>query len=207
MKYHPRVEWLSRRHEEKLYSEANESSQMDVSEVAQVLQEVGITPKTVFIAWHNNRYDLRLFRNFLEEGGYKGILPGDDNCIPMVPYFRRNIPKELSLSLPIIFEALYPGHKLIGHNHRALPDCQQTMLVLDAFEQLCKPPEKQELGWRIETLQDLYTPVDSQQTEQQIEQQDAQQVASVSFKRKASLTGQSIGGPSRPKRARLSPKL
>ncbi|OBS27535.1 hypothetical protein FPOA_01477 [Fusarium poae] len=156
----------------------------------------GITLKTVFIAWHRNKTDLRIFREFLEQGGHKGILPGDDNCIHVIHYLRRNVPASISLSLPIIFEILYPDHELIGLNHRALPDCQQTMLVLDAFEQLCKPSEERSIRWKIETLQSLYNPGKLQQ--------DAQQDASVSVKRKSSLTEQSIEGPSKPKRAKLS---
>ncbi|RGP59736.1 zinc finger 76 expressed in testis [Fusarium longipes] len=185
--YLPNVKWLEERKAEILFSKANKSNLMDVNQIAQALRKVGITPKTVFVAWGSNKYDLTILRNFLEHGGHSGILPGNDNCIPMVHYFRRNLPRSFRFRLQVVFEVLYPGHRLIGYNHRALPDCQQTMLVLSAFEQLRKSPEKRRDRWRVEALQDLYKSV------------GAQQDTSASVKRKGSFEG-----PSESKRARLS---
>ncbi|KAF5681886.1 zinc finger protein [Fusarium circinatum] len=67
-------------------------------------------------------------------GGYRGILPKHKQCIPLCQTFRQNLPriklgKQFPLRLEIIFSVFHPGHKLIGTNHQALPDCQQTRLT------------------------------------------------------------------------------
>lgn len=115
----------------------------------------------------------------------------------MVNYFKHNM-KEFGMErkLSNVFELLYPGHDLIGHNHRALPDCQQTMLVLDAFDEFCKPNEERKSEWKLETLVERFSAV-------------AVQATSVSAKRRraSSTEREDAEGPSGPKRTRLSSKM
>ncbi|CZS76830.1 unnamed protein product [Fusarium graminearum] len=111
---------------------------------------------------------------------------------------RRHNMKEFGMErkLSNVFELLYPGHDLIGHNHRALPDCQQTMLVLDAFDEFCKPNEERKSEWKLETLVERFSAV-------------AVQATSVSAKRRraSSTEREDAEGPSGPKRTRLSSKM
>ena len=43
---------------------------------------------------------------------------------------------------------MYPWHHLVGLNHWALEDCQQTWLVCMAFDELCKPIEERGEEWQ-----------------------------------------------------------
>lgn len=122
-----------------------DTERLKANEIALRLQEAGINQDTIILVWSLGKYDLTLLRNFLESAGYSGILPPDENCIPMVQLFRKNLPvgppgySSFPLKLEILFPILYPRHSLIGFNHHALQDTQQTRLVWMAFDELCKP--------------------------------------------------------------------
>jgi hypothetical protein len=66
----------------------------------------------------------------------EGLLPNDNQCIPLCQTFRQNLPriklgKQFPVRLEIISPVFHPGHKLVGTNHQALADCQQTRYVSD----------------------------------------------------------------------------
>ena len=113
---------------------------LKADEIALRLQKAGITQDTIILVWHISKFDLTLLRDFLESAGHSGILPPHENCIPMIKLFRANLPvgpsgyPSFPLSLELLFPTLYPRHSLIGLNHRALEDAQQTRLVCMAFE-------------------------------------------------------------------------
>ncbi|RWA13312.1 hypothetical protein EKO27_g1751 [Xylaria grammica] len=98
--------------------------------------------------------DLTILRNFLATGGYEDILPSNDNCVPLIALYRQQniqLPpgfRSFPLKLETPFPVLYPRHDLRGRNHRALIDCQQTRLVLDAFDHLCQPIEIRGPRWQ-----------------------------------------------------------
>lgn len=127
---------------------------MNVHEVALKLQEMGITRETVFLAWHKGKADLQILRKFHATGRYEDILPLDDHCVPLIQLFRSNLPKappglkNFPLRLDILFPVLYPQNPLIGFNHQALADCQQTRLAIVTFEELCKPVEERPEEWQ-----------------------------------------------------------
>jgi hypothetical protein len=60
-----------------------------------------------------------------------------------VPHVRANVTphngKPFPATLSTIFPILFPSHELVGRNHRALVDYQQTRLVMTAFEEYAKP--------------------------------------------------------------------
>lgn len=43
---------------------------------------------------------------------------------------------------------MYPRHGLVGLNHQALVDCQQTRLVCMAYEELCRPIAERGREWQ-----------------------------------------------------------
>ena len=59
-----------------------------------------------------------------------------------MPHVRANVPppngKPFPATLSTIFPILFPRHELVGRNHRALVDYQQTRLVTTAFEEFAK---------------------------------------------------------------------
>lgn len=62
----------------------------------------------------------------------------------MLRRFKKNLPRLpdkqiFSTRLEVLFPLLYPGHGLVGLNHRAAVDAQQLRLVTMAFEDRCKP--------------------------------------------------------------------
>jgi hypothetical protein len=131
---------------------------MNVHEVALKLQQVGIAPDTVILVYHLSTMDLSLLREFLESAGYTGILPPNKNCIPLIPLLRMNLSegppgrKSFPLGLEELFPVMYPRHHLIGLNHQALIDCQQTRLVCMAFDELCKPIGERGIEWQPDTV-------------------------------------------------------
>jgi hypothetical protein len=129
-------------------------SHMNVHEVALKIQQAGITQDTIILVYHVSTFDLGLLRRFLESAGYFGFLPPDENCIPMVnilrPHLSDRLPggKLFPLRLDVLFPLMYPRHVLVGLNHQALVDCQQTRLVCMAYEELCRPIAERGREWQ-----------------------------------------------------------
>jgi hypothetical protein len=123
-------------------SGTNTDQTLDVCAVAEALEDSGVTKDSVILVWHSTNYDLTLLSNFLESAGANSPLPSKANCVRLVPHVRANVPphngKPFPVTLSIIFPILFPCHELVGRNHRALVDCQQTRLVMTVFEELAK---------------------------------------------------------------------
>lgn len=68
--------------------------------------------------------------------------------------------KAFPMSLEILFPVFYPGHSLVGLNHRAQEDCLQTRLLLLAYEEICKPVLERGKQWVSENI----APVSQQST-------------------------------------------
>ncbi|MCJ1476666.1 hypothetical protein MMC13_005334 [Lambiella insularis] len=124
-------------------SGTNTDRDLDVWAIAKVLEDSGVTKDSVILVWHSTYYDLTLLNNFLESAGANSTLPSRANCVRLVPHVRANVPhhngKPFSVTLSIVFPILFPHHELVGRNHRALVDCQQTRLIMTAFEEFDKP--------------------------------------------------------------------
>jgi hypothetical protein len=60
-----------------------------------------------------------------------------------VPHVRASVPphngKPVPATLSTIFPIPFPRHELVGRSRRALVDCQQTRLLMAAFEEFAKP--------------------------------------------------------------------
>lgn len=157
----PFMTWMSRSKAAAVYSSSRISgiSRFNVHEVASKLQQAGITPDTIFLVWHTSRADLSILRQFLESAGYFNILPSDENCIPFIHLLRTNLSEGSSrlnrfpLTLEVLFPTIYPRHSLIGLNHQALVDCQQTRLVCIAFDELCRPVEERGKEWQPDAME------------------------------------------------------
>jgi hypothetical protein len=116
---------------------------LDVGDVAEALEDSGVRKDSVILVWHSTYYGLTLSSNFLESAGANSPLPSRANCVRLVPHVRANVPhhngKPFPATLSTIFPILFPCHELVGRNHRALVDCQQTLLVMTTFEEFAKP--------------------------------------------------------------------
>lgn len=66
---------------------------MTVHQIASKLKQAGITPDTIVLVYHVSVTDLKLLRELLESSGHVGILPPDENCVPMLQPFRENLSK------------------------------------------------------------------------------------------------------------------
>lgn len=128
---------------------------MTARQVADELRLQGISQETVFVSWHSNTFDLSLLREWLESEGEYGVLPLDSHCIPIVPYFRRNLGdvklkngRHFPLSLPIAFPIMMgTRHELYGRNHHAIIDAQQLKCMTDVFGILCRPLQDRPDCW------------------------------------------------------------
>ena len=153
---HPFLKMMSRSKAAQVFSpfRIRDIGRINVDEIASQLQEAGITQDTIILVYHKSPFDLRILRGFLESAGYHGILPPDENCIPLLQLLRPNLSvaplghKGFPLSLEVLFPIMYPRHQLVGLNHQALEDCQQTRLVCMAFDQLCKPIAERGEEWQ-----------------------------------------------------------
>lgn len=151
---------MSRFKAKDVYSSPRDSdmSHMNVHEVASKIQQAGITRDTIILVYHTSTFDLRLLRRFLESAGYFDLLPPDENCIPMANILRRHLFDKLPggrlfpLRLEVLFPLMFPRHVLVGLNHRALVDCQQTRLICMAYEQLCRPIAERGQEWQPDTV-------------------------------------------------------
>ena len=126
---------------------------MDVHSIAHKLRNIPINKDTTILVWHTGFFDLTLLREFLESARYNDILPTDDHCIPTVNVVRPNFSahringRSFPLKLDMLFPIMFPLHPLVGQNHHALVDCQQTRLVCQAFDELCKPVGERCAEW------------------------------------------------------------
>jgi hypothetical protein len=120
-------------------SRGSNIDRMDVHKIAATLRQKGISQDTVFLVWHKNTMDLRLLRGLLESSGYNNILPPNENCISLLPLFKHNVFKNVPrgqqfyLRLEVVFPLMFPQHDLVGFNHLAFVDCQQTRLICEGI--------------------------------------------------------------------------
>lgn len=127
---------------------------MDVHQLAKALKDANVTPDTMLLTWHLNTMDLTLLRCFMDMGGYGEVLPPEGNCIPLIQFFRPNLPigpdgvRRFPLKLELLYPVMYPGGELFGLNHEAIYDCKQTREVCIALDELCKPIRDREIVWQ-----------------------------------------------------------
>ncbi len=156
----PYLQWMSKLKGDEVYNLSRTSNigRLNVHEIASKIQTASITPNTIVPVYHKSAYDLRILRQFLESAGYSGILPSNENCIPLLQLLRPNLQEVLpggvkvSLALEHLFPIMYPRSELVGLNHQALIDCQQTRLDCMAFDELCKPIEDRGEEWNPGTV-------------------------------------------------------
>jgi hypothetical protein len=110
------------------------------AEIADMIIEAGVTPKSVIVVCHQSTTDLDLLRELLESAGYYNVLPPKANCITMIPQFREGLPRKFTAKIDILFPLLFAGHHLVGANHRAGPDIKMLRLMTLLLIQLQKPP-------------------------------------------------------------------
>ncbi|EWY80170.1 hypothetical protein FOYG_16239 [Fusarium oxysporum NRRL 32931] len=140
---------ISQLWKKKVYGRSRGLALLDVHQVAKRLQECGITPETIFLAWHVSCADLQILRGFLAKRGYRNILPKDRNCFPLIPLFRENVPKGcFPLRLEIVYPVMFPRSDLCGHNHRALVDCKQARNICNGLDDFCEPVESRGKEWQ-----------------------------------------------------------
>ncbi|KAI3586106.1 hypothetical protein IWW34DRAFT_862114 [Fusarium oxysporum f. sp. albedinis] len=140
---------ISQLWKKKVYGRSRGLALLDVHQVAKRLQECGITPETIFLAWHVSCADLQILTGFLAKGGYRNILPKDRNCFPLIPLFRENVPKGcFPLRFEIVYPVMFPRSDLCGHNHRALVDCKQARNICNGLDDFCEPVESRGKEWQ-----------------------------------------------------------
>ncbi|KAM5371634.1 hypothetical protein ACJZ2D_007914 [Fusarium nematophilum] len=131
-------------------------------QIADEPRRQGISQETYFVVWHLHTDDLSRLREWLESEGEYGVLPPDSQCIPLIPYFQRNLrgsklpdDKRFPLTLSIIFPIMMgTDHVLAGKNRHALVDAQQLQCMMAIFRVLCLSPQNRPDGWLKQFRQD-----------------------------------------------------
>ncbi|CAG7558652.1 unnamed protein product [Fusarium equiseti] len=143
-----------------VYAASRTIDRMNVREFAASIVESGITPDTMILVWHWYDRDLELIRRYLASAkqGYEDLLPPKENCIPLIKFFNATLghiriqvdgkKRRYPLKLEILFQVMFPRSALVGRNHQALVDSEQTRLVMTAFDWLCEPVEHRGSEWK-----------------------------------------------------------
>ncbi|EGX97270.1 hypothetical protein CCM_01930 [Cordyceps militaris CM01] len=125
-----------------------------VQDVADRLKDI-VKSDTLIITWHRNAADLRILRTYMEKQGYdmRETLPADSNCMPITPYFSRNLGRldsgqKFCCKLEVLFPLFFPNHSLTGRNHKAIVDTLQLRIMALTFLELLKPPNERHHTWR-----------------------------------------------------------
>ncbi|KAH7149420.1 hypothetical protein B0J13DRAFT_551458 [Dactylonectria estremocensis] len=131
---------------------------MNATQIAGALQRKGINRGTIFLVYGKTNKDLSILRHCLESEGHGGVILLDQNCYPITNVIRANVfesvPKDqqFQLRLEMVFPIMFPRHSMIGLNHQALVDYEQTRLVCMAMEGLSKSVDEREERWRPHTV-------------------------------------------------------
>jgi hypothetical protein len=146
---------------------------LQTGQIAEKLRQF-MKPDTIILTWATNANDLTALRDFLEANGHEAasVLPSKDNCVFMVPHFRRNLGKLsdgkwFPAKLEILFPLLFPGNGLAARSHSALPDTLMLKLIVFAFLELLTPIKNRGKKWQSlncvanaqKTIQDYFTPL------------------------------------------------
>ena len=91
----PYLQWMRKLKGDKVYNSSWTSNigHLNVHEIASKIQAASIAPNTIVLVYHKSADDLRILRQFLESAGYSGILPSNENCIPLLQLLRPNFKK------------------------------------------------------------------------------------------------------------------
>jgi hypothetical protein len=105
---HPFLKAMSTVTANKVYNGGKNTDLLSVHDIAARCREGGVTSESVVLTWHIEVRDLVLLRQLFEEAGYDDILPPDNNCIPMIPQFRKNLPTISDKLVTAKLEVLFP---------------------------------------------------------------------------------------------------
>jgi hypothetical protein len=144
--------WDSK-HSSKVYGKYGPINAASPSMLAKMIKESGITKHDFIFEWTRREMDLPQLRGMLDTAGYHDLLPPNENCIPMIPEWRNNLPNCFSLAMDVFFPMAFPQDPLVGHNHRSKPDTQMLLKLVKLFRQLLKPGNERDMtGIHLETV-------------------------------------------------------
>jgi len=101
------------------------------------LKQAGMTTDTILVEWSNSKFDYHIIRRFSVKAGDTSILPDKKIGWLLQLDWRTCLPGLLSMKLEDAFPLVYPGHNLVGKNHRAMPDVLMMKLMCDKYFNIC----------------------------------------------------------------------
>jgi hypothetical protein len=113
---HPLLKAVSTVTANSVYNGGKNTDLLSVHDIAARCREGSVTSESMVLTWHIHATDLVLLRRLFEEAGYDDILPPDNNCIPMIPQFRKNLPTTSGNLVTAKLEVLFPPLCLRGMN-------------------------------------------------------------------------------------------
>jgi hypothetical protein len=103
-------------------------------EIIQILKAAGMNEHSFLVDWSMSSYDWHALKRLIISAGNSdtAVLPLYSNSWRLLQEWKRNMPG-ISCSLDKIFPLIFPNSKLIGLNHRSLPDIQMLVMLAQKF--------------------------------------------------------------------------
>jgi hypothetical protein len=103
-------------------------------QIIQILKAAGMNEHSFLVDWSMSSYDWHALKRLISRARNSdtAVLPLYSNSWRLLQEWKHNMPG-ISCSLDKIFPFIFPNNKLIGLNHRSLPDTQILVKLAQKF--------------------------------------------------------------------------
>lgn len=112
----------------KIYGPGNKGQMMALSQLADLLPQIGIPSRTIMLEYSVSYCDFHILHSNLKSIGRECVLPPKENWAAMAITWRSMLPGAATLALEHLYALLFPDSKLVLHR-RAYPDTTKARLV------------------------------------------------------------------------------
>ena len=111
-------------------------------EIIEILKVAGMNKDSFLVDWSMSSFDWHALKRLIDRAGKSGS--DDTTCLPLyknscrlLMEWKHNMPG-ISCSLEKLFPLVFPNDKLIGMNHRSLPDTEMLVKLARKFFDMCE---------------------------------------------------------------------
>ena len=103
-------------------------------QIIQILKAAGMNKHSFLVDWSMSSYDWHALKRLIIRAGDSdtAFLPLYSNSWRLLQEWKHNMPG-ISCSLDKIFPLIFPNDKLVGLNHRSLPDTKMLVKLAQKF--------------------------------------------------------------------------
>ncbi|KAE9376185.1 hypothetical protein N431DRAFT_532482, partial [Stipitochalara longipes BDJ] len=105
-----------------------------LEQIIQILKAAGMNEYSILVDWSMSSYDWHALKRLISRAGNSdtAVLPLYSNRWRLLQELKHNMPG-ISCSLDKVFPLIFPSSKLIGMNHKSLPDTQMLVKLAQKF--------------------------------------------------------------------------